>query len=150
MTSIVIAGSRGFTDYELLKMYMDRFVEYVDGPITVLSGTADGADKLGERWAEEHGFNVQQCPADWNDITHPDAVIRYRKDGTPYNAAAGPNRNEEMAKSADYVVCFWDGESSGTKSMINAGRKHGVPVKVVNYAELEENGIQLGLTSFFE
>ena len=33
------------------------------------------------------------CPARWDDLDTPPVVIRYRRDGTPYNAAAGGIRN---------------------------------------------------------
>ena len=36
----------------------------------------------------------------------------------------------EMAESADYVICFWDGKSRGTASMINYAKKLGKPVRV--------------------
>lgn len=31
---------------------------------------------------------------------------------------AGPIRNRDMGKYADYLVAFWDGKSIGTKDMI--------------------------------
>ncbi len=37
-----------------------------------------------------------------------------------------------MAKNADACIVFWDGESSGTKSMIEEAKKHQLPLKIVN------------------
>ena len=36
----------------------------------------------------------------------------------------------EMAKMADYVICFWDGESNGTRSMIEFAKKFNKPIKI--------------------
>lgn len=31
----------------------------------IVSGTANGADKLGERYAKEYGYLLKQFPAEW-------------------------------------------------------------------------------------
>lgn len=48
----IVAGSRGFGDYELLCATLDG-LEITE----VLSGTATGADILGERWARSKGLS---------------------------------------------------------------------------------------------
>lgn len=83
-------------------------------PSTVVSGTARGADMLGEQWAAAKGIPVERFPADW--ATH--------------GKAAGYRRNEEMALNADALVAIWDGSSKGTGHMINLARKHGLTVFV--------------------
>ncbi|MBR7070567.1 MAG: hypothetical protein IKI29_00120, partial [Clostridia bacterium] len=40
----------------------------------------------------------------------------------------GPKRNEEMVKQCDLVICFWDGKSKGTKSLIQFAKKYGKTV----------------------
>ena len=35
-----------------------------------------------------------------------------------------------MAEVADIVICFWDGKSRGTKSMIECARNSGKPVRI--------------------
>ena len=42
-------------------------------------------------------------------------------------------RNEEMAKNADALVAFWDGESHGTKHMIELANRYGLKVRVKRY-----------------
>lgn len=37
----------------------------------------------------------------------------------------------EMAKSVDVVIVFWDGESLGTKNMIECAKLQGVPYEIV-------------------
>lgn len=115
--NVIIAGCRTFNDYELLKREVESFAGPLLSKVTVVSGHASGADKLGERFAEEHGLPVIIKPADW----------------ATYGRAAGPKRNEEMARISSALVAFWDGKSRGTKSMIELARKHGLRVKVVKF-----------------
>jgi hypothetical protein len=35
-----------------------------------------------------------------------------------------------MAEVSDYVICFWDGKSRGTKSMINSAKQLDKPLKI--------------------
>lgn len=98
---VIIAGSRHFDDYDKLK---DQCSQILSGRTVdaILCGECSGADVLGKRWAEENGINVESFPADWK---------RYGK-------AAGVKRNAEMAKHADMLIAFWNGQSRGTLSMI--------------------------------
>ena len=38
-----------------------------------------------------------------------------------------------MAKNADCLLAFWDGESRGTYNMINTAKKRKLKVRVFNY-----------------
>ncbi len=113
---IVVAGTRSYNNYDEAKAYIDFCISEIRKEFTLvfLSGECRGADLLGERYARENGFAIERYPADWET----------------YGRAAGPMRNEQMAQAADYVICFWDGRSRGTKSMIEYAKKHGKPVKV--------------------
>ena len=44
-------------------------------------------------------------------------------------------RNRQMAENADALIAYWDGESRGTKNMIDQARKAGAEVKIVRYPE---------------
>ena len=113
---VVIAGCRDYENYEEAKKYIDICLSDIrkENEIVIVSGCARGADALGEKYAKENGFKVEKYPADW--IT--------------YGRSAGPKRNEEMAKISDYVICFWDGKSRGTKSMIEYAKKYNKPLKI--------------------
>ena len=114
---VIIAGSSGFNDYPLLASTMDTLLQNITVPIVVICGMARGADLLGERYALDRGFQVQRFPADWDK----------------YGKRAGYIRNEEMAKNADALVAFWDGESHGTKHMIELANRYGLKVRVKRY-----------------
>ncbi len=115
---VIIAGGRYFNDYELMKEKVSNILSTItDLEIIIISGTANGADKLGERFAKEHGYTVEQYPAQWDK----------------YGKSAGYKRNEQMAKLADASICFWDGKSRGTKHMIDLSKKHGLKSRIVFY-----------------
>ena len=113
---IVVAGSRNYNNYEEAKKYIDICISKIkDKNILIfLSGCCYGADLLGERYALENGYKIERYPAQWQK----------------YGNRAGPIRNKEMAKKADYIICFWDGESSGTKSMITFAKEFDKEIRI--------------------
>ena len=117
---IGIIGSRGFDNYELLKVIMNEYIDKVD---VIVSGGAKGADKLGERWASENGKSCLLFLPEWNK----------------YGKSAGFIRNKDIVKNSELVLAFWDGVSKGTQSSIDLCKKYGIPVKIINYNELEIN-----------
>ena len=69
MFRVIIAGGRDFSDYKLLKEKTTQILKnYIESnqEIIVISGTARGADKLGEQYAEEMGFKAERYAADWD------------------------------------------------------------------------------------
>lgn len=115
---IIIAGSRTFKNYLFLKEKLDIiFVNTKKEEIKIVSGTADGADKLGEKYAKENNIEIIQMPADWDK----------------FGKKAGYIRNEEMAKIADACVVFWDGNSKGSKHMIDLANKYKLKLRVIKY-----------------
>ena len=116
---LVVAGGREFENYKLLSTQLDKYLHDIihTHEVIILSGCAKGADSLGEQYARERGFKVEQHPAAWEQ----------------YGDAAGPIRNKEMTGEADAVIVFWDGKSKGSKSMINCAKEQGIPCKIVRY-----------------
>ncbi len=113
---IIIAGSRNFNDYNLLKSSCDNLLTQFTN-IEIVSGTARGADKLGERYAREKGYTIKEFPANWDK----------------FGKRAGYLRNDDMAQYSDMLIAFWDGTSKGTKHMIDLANKRGIKVEIVNY-----------------
>ena len=120
---LVVCGCRDFSDYKLLSKEIDSFLKNIvnNHSVIIVSGGANGADKLGERYAHEHGFEVELHPALWEQ----------------FGKTAGVRRNQEMADVSDAVIAFWDGESRGTKNMIDCAREASIPCKVVQYQRKE-------------
>jgi hypothetical protein len=116
---LIVAGSRDFNDYELLKSKLDNAKKHF-GVFEVVSGKARGADSLGERYAQENNLPIAEFPADWG--TH--------------GKKAGFLRNADMAEYADGCVVFWDGISKGTQHMINLAKEKEIQLAIVNYGSL--------------
>jgi predicted Rossmann fold nucleotide-binding protein DprA/Smf involved in DNA uptake len=114
--NLIIAGGRDFNDYNLLCNEVNRFIGKEQN-VTIISGLARGADKLGCRFAEENKYPLRGFAAEWGK----------------FGRAAGPIRNKLMAKNADALLAFWDGKSRGTAHMIDYATEMGLKVKVVEY-----------------
>lgn len=113
---VIVAGSRSFNDYQLMENKLGKILKNQE-EVIIVSGTARGADKLGERYADNNGYDVIEMPADWDK----------------YGKSAGYKRNEHMAQISDAAVIFWDGESKGTKHMIDLSEKHGLLTRVIRF-----------------
>lgn len=119
---VIIAGSRDFDNYNLLKENIENILkDYED--IEIISGTAKGADSLGEKYAIENDIKLKQFPAQWN----------------LYGKQAGYIRNKQMAKysiednSIGILIAFWDGASKGTGHMINIANEMNLQVHIVKF-----------------
>ncbi len=120
MIRVIIAGSRTFNDYPFLESKLDfLFSKAIERgeEIIIISGKAKGADSLGERYALDRGFSVEEYPAEWE---------RYGK-------SAGYRRNVQMAEVATHLVAFWDGQCRGTKHMIDIANERNLIVRVITY-----------------
>ena len=106
---IVVAGCRHYNNYNEAKKCIDFYISEIkkENKLVFISGGCRGADMLGERYARDNGYEIKRFLADWDK----------------YGPAAGPIRNKEMAQAADCVICFWDGKSAGTKSMIECTKQ---------------------------
>lgn len=122
MVKVIVAGSRTANNFELVeKSLMIYFKEHKfhRADVEIISGTARGADQLGEQFANKYGLKLTKFPADWDK----------------YGKSAGYIRNEEMAKYATengILFAFWDGKSKGTNHMINLAKKYSLTVIVIS------------------
>lgn len=121
---IIIAGSRGFNDYKLLKQKLAYFLKTHNlkpEEIEIVSGGAKGADRLGEQFAIEYNIKIKQFIPDWD---------RYGK-------SAGIRRNAEMGKYGNACIVFWDGKSRGSKHMIEVSIKEGLELEIIMYKDVD-------------
>jgi len=105
----IIAGSRNIKDYNTLLMAVGNLTWNIT---CVISGTAIGVDRLGELYAMRHNISCEKYPADWNQ----------------HGKSAGYKRNELMADNAEALLAIWDGQSKGTKHMIDIAKRKGLEV----------------------
>lgn len=122
--NIIIAGSRDFTNYSIVKLSLKHFLlsKQTSEKPTIICGMARGADMLGYRLAKEFKLPLKEFPADWNQ----------------FGKSAGYIRNEQMAKYAQehgngVLFAFWDGKSKGTNWMIQLAKKYNLEVHVFDF-----------------
>lgn len=115
MSKVIVAGGRDFENYEWLREVLDNHLTIGD---IIISGTAKGADTLGEKYAEQRTHEIMKFPAEWEK----------------YGKSAGPIRNRQMALVSDKLVAFLAlSGSKGTKNMIETALKKGLEVHVYRY-----------------
>ena len=113
---VIIAGGRDFNDFRLLcKVCMHMLQNKTN--VEIVSGTANGADKLGEKFADYMGYKIKQFSPNWDE----------------FGNAAGHIRNREMAEYGDALIAFYDGKSKGTKNMIEEAEKRNLKLKIQKY-----------------
>ena len=121
---VIVAGSRGFTDYELMSRELDKLFwdscEFEDRDIKVVSG-------MTIRYADERKLTKILFPANWKS----------------YHRIAGFLRNEDMLFVATHLVVFSDGKSNGTRHMIEIAKKRGIPIWGLIYSNVEKTDCSL-------
>jgi len=87
------------------------------GTFEIVSGGAKGVDASAKEYAIANGIKLVEF------------LPEYEK----YGKFAPLKRNFQIIQYADLVIAFWDGNSSGTKSVIDNCKKLGVRVMIVRY-----------------
>ena len=119
---VIIAGSRYYCNYRKMVAKCDAILANKlsdpDCRVVIVSGCAQGADALGERYAWRHRLKVERYPADWEGL----------------GKFAGPVRNELMAQNADALIAFplYGVANRGTLDMIRRAREHNLLVRVIH------------------
>lgn len=117
----LIVGSRTFVDYELFCKKVDKLLQNkVHKSIVIVSGGAEGADSLAEKYADEKGYQCLVFQAAWKEE----------------GKKAGRIRNEKMHKfisqKADRaVIAFWNGHSVGTTHSFEFAEKYGNQIRII-------------------
>ena len=113
---LAIVASRTVNEYNLLIKFIEKHYDTSE-ITTIISGAARGADSLGRQYAIENGYELIEFPADWKK----------------YGKRAGFIRNVDIIKNCDECVCFWDGQSHGTKHDIELCEQMNKPYKVCRF-----------------
>lgn len=116
---LIVAGSRNIHSYDVVKKAIIASGMWAKhkSKLEIVSGTANGVDKLGEEFATRNGLTLHRFPAEWDQ----------------FGKAAGAIRNCEMlnfVKDEGGLVAVWNGSSRGTKHMIEVATEAGIFVYV--------------------
>lgn len=122
MHRIIIAGSKAFNDYDLFKKTIEGFVKDFDKEdVEIISDSVDGADALSELWAKDNDYKFKKYIANFED----------------YGTAAEHRCHVDMVKYAaeedGALIAFWNGNSPGTKHIINTAMQHGIDLEIVRF-----------------
>lgn len=123
--NVLIAGGRGFNNYTVFKSVVTEQLDNFKTPfdrdydINIITGMArSGPDDMAIHFAREAGHQLTGLPALWDK----------------YNKSAGMIRNTHMSKQdLVYAIIFWDGESRGTKNMIDLLAKNNIAHHIYIY-----------------
>ena len=90
--------------------------------IEIVQGGANGVDSLAKQYAHEHNMSCMEFKADWKQ----------------FGKAAGPIRNNDMAKYSDMLIAFQpELPTKGTQNMINTAKKY----RLTRFIVIKENSI---------
>ena len=104
---IAVVGSRD--------LHVENLGAYIPEEVTeIISGGARGIDMDARTYALQHGIQLTEI----------------RPEYKRYGRAAPLYRNIEIIERAELVIAFWDGRSRGTRFVVEACKKRGVPVQV--------------------
>jgi UDP-N-acetylmuramoylalanine-D-glutamate ligase len=126
---VLVCGGRRFANKALLTRMLNTLHAFE--PFTLLiHGLATGADRMAMHWAIDHNVPQEGHAAAWGDLSHPDALIRTRPDGSRYDARAGLRRNSRMLEEKPKLVIAFPG-GDGTADMVKKARAAGITVMEV-------------------
>lgn len=104
---VAIIGSR--------KLNVENLQDYLpEDTDEIVSGGAKGIDTCARNFAIKNGLKLTELRPEYNK----------------YGRGAPLKRNETIVNYADMVLAFWDGESKGTKFVINYCEKVGKECKI--------------------
>lgn len=127
--ALIIAGTRkiitGYDKYAVpysaiyysKQVLNDLINQHGKERVIGVSGKADGPDTWGEAIFRMAGIPILECPAEWK------VFGKYQ---------AGHIRNQFMSMLGTDLLSMWDGESNGTKTMIQYALNDQLNVKVTN------------------
>jgi hypothetical protein len=112
---VLVTGSRDWDDADAIREALEAIEGNVEpgDTLTLIHGTAQGADSLAAAAARRLGWTIEPHPADWRRL----------------GRRAGFVRNAEMvASGADVCLAFIKNNSRGATMCAELARQAGIPV----------------------
>ncbi len=106
---IAIIGSRGLT--------VDNLEKYLPENVTeIISGGAKGIDACAAKYAKASGIRLTE----------------YLPQYDQFGKQAPLMRNMRIVQSAELIIAFWDGKSTGTEFVIDTCKALDKPIKIIH------------------
>ena len=114
---LLVIGSRSIREFD--------FAPHIPQTTELLiSGGADGIDKLAEEYADAHKISK----------------LILRPNYARYGRGAPLKRNEKMVDICDAVLAVWDGKSRGTAHTVRYAKAQGKQVTVLIPSQADADG----------
>ena len=128
---LIITGTWTFNDESLFYTKINSMLS--DYPknkykIIIVSDCVEGPESMAIKYAKDHDYEIKKFPAEWDKL----------------GKSAGVRRNLQMVQYASDIhhqgllVAFWDGDSPGTKDIIEIAKRYNLPVQIVDYKVTEK------------
>lgn len=117
---LAVIGSRTFNNYHQMKVCIDQLRKKYRISC-IISGGANGADKLAERYAAENNIPIEIYQPEWDK----------------FGKSAGFIRNNTIWNNSDFGIAFWDGCSVGTKHSFNIAKKQKKELFIFNFKMID-------------
>ena len=109
---VIVCGGREFFDKRAMWLELDALLKE-HGGVIVIQGGASGADFWASQWA------VARC----------EPCFTFLPDWDRHKRAAGPIRNERIARESGATLCLAFPGGKGTADMVRQCRKFGIEVR---------------------
>jgi hypothetical protein len=113
---LAIVGSRNYTNYPQFSTFIQSTLSLwsitPSNLIEIVSGGAQGADLMAEKWAREHKIPIKIFKPDWNK----------------WGKSAGPLRNQQIIEYATHVIAFPSKDGRGTQDSIARAKRLNRPL----------------------
>lgn len=117
--TLAVVGSRTLKDYDLLVCYLNEYFHASCSNYTsIISGGAEGTDKLAEKYATLNKIPIEIIKPDYNKYSGKVAPIM---------------RNKVIVENASNIICFWDLSSKGTRSVIDYAVSLNRPIIIIPF-----------------
>lgn len=121
---IIVAGTRKYNNRIEFHNLLCEYISNFNTPILFISGAAaTGADRLIIQWCKKFKYPCLEKPANWE----------------MYPGVAGFIRNKEMSQIATHLLAFYDGQSNGTKDMINNANLSKIITQIILIKGIKKN-----------
>lgn len=113
---VAVVGSRGYDDFNSFSAQMKNLITDFSDVCFVSGGCKTGADALIEKFA--------------NTIEVP--ILVFYPNYSEHNRRAPLIRNKQIVDASDYLIAFWDGQSTGTAHTIELAKQKQIPIRIIN------------------